>query len=767
MTPNKLQQVVRRLLALDLLLLVAVIVWVVAQAIPSSEAVRIRNALLLAGALPPDRFDWTPDNIPKEFLLESHPVPEELSTALRELHLSPEADNWSRATIIARHLQSRLGVEKGPIFGDLIKTYQGIINEGGGYCGDFAMTFTALANAAGIPNRTWAFSFDGYGGHGHILNEVWDDTSRRWRAIDTFNNYVFLDSSTESPLSAMEFRAAIRGERPPPIIAIFNANVRPGYKIHEKAVDYYRRGANEWYQPWGNNIATVDGDFLVKTLSPLSRHLRSLAGILAGIQPKIYVVETPESKIALANLSRLKSKLSAATVLAISLLVLAVILAIVRRVVAGEPVSSNGNKLTREGSPAIVVLSTLFPSPQQPQAGIFIRERMFRVAKHLPLTVVSPYPWFPFQSLIRIWKPHFRPYAPVHEIQSDIDIFRPRFLSFPGILKNLDGLFLAVCSYPRLRLLKNQGRLDVIDAHFAYPDGYAAVRLGRWLDVPVTVTLRGTESRHLQNPALAPMVLHSLTHASRVFSVARSLLELAIRSGLPPENGRVVGNGVDADRFRPIDKLDARAKLNLPEKSKVLVSVGGLVERKGFHRVIEQMPALLRHFPDLHYVIVGGSGPEGDFSAQLHSQIKTLGLESCVHFLGSLKPEELNIPLSAADIFVLATRNEGWANVFLEAMACGLPVITTDVGGNREVVAEEYLGTIVPFGDGAALAAAVEKALEKQWDGNAIRAYAQANNWASRVSVLVDEFRSLAGGSAKCFVPHKTLDNEISGSNQA
>ena len=764
MTPTKMRQRLRRLLALDLLLLVVVIAWVVAHAIPSSEAVRLRNAILLAGELPPDQFNWTPDEFPKNYLLETHPLPDELVAALRGLNLSSQPDNWSRATVIAQHLQSRLGIEKGPILGDLKTTYQRITSEGAGYCGDFAMTFTALANAAGIPNRTWAFSFDGFGGHGHIFNEVWDDTSKRWRAIDTFNNYVFLDSTTNTLLSALEFRAAMRRERPEPTIAILNPNIRPGYKIHEKAVEYYRRGMNEWYQPWGNNVVTVDEHFLVRMLSPLSRHFRSLASILAGVQPSIFVVETPESRTAFENLSALKLKLHVATFLAISLLfIAAILLVILKKIGSGQQVPTN-NRQPSPGSPSIVVFSTLFPSPQLPQAGIFIRERMFRVAKELPLTVVSPSPWFPFQGLIRLWKPHFRPSSPLHEIQSGIEVFRPRFLSFPGILKSLDGLLLAICSYPRLRYLKKQGRLGIIDAHFAYPDGYAAVRLGRWLDVPVTVTLRGTESRHLRDPALAPLVSYTLTHANRVFSVAGSLLDLAKQFGLSPEKATVIGNGVDSDRFYPVDQQEARAKLKLPSNGKVIVSVGGLVERKGFHRVIEQMPVLLRKYPDLHYLIIGSSGPEGDFSGRLHAQVENLGLQSCVHFLGSLAPDELNTPLSAADVFVLATRNEGWANVFLEAMACGLPVVTTNVGGNSEVVSAEYLGKIVPFGDGPALATAIDSALERQWDRQAIRSYAQTNSWASRISVLLDEFRSLAGVTER--ESKNTSNNEMFGHNR-
>jgi glycosyltransferase involved in cell wall biosynthesis len=114
-----------------------------------------------------------------------------------------------------------------------------------------------------------------------------------------------------------------------------------------------------------------------------------------------------------------------------------------------------------------------------------------------------------------------------------------------------------------------------------------------------------------------------------------------------------------------------------------------------------------------------------------------------VHFLGALPPDELKWPLSASDVFVLATRNEGWANVFLEAMACGLPVISTDVGGNAEVVCREELGSIVPFGDSAALQQALDAALNKDWDRAAILDYARDNHWDKRVAQLLRAYEPL------------------------
>jgi glycosyltransferase involved in cell wall biosynthesis len=393
--------------------------------------------------------------------------------------------------------------------------------------------------------------------------------------------------------------------------------------------------------------------------------------------------------------------------------------------------------------PRIVVFSSLFPNPAQPNAGIFIRERMFRVGETLPLKVVAPVPWFPFQRLIRMWKPHFRPDMPASEVQAGVEVFHPRFFSVPGIFKSLDGLFMAAGSWVTLWRLKREFDFQIIDAHFAYPDGYAAALLGKWFKVPVTITLRGTEARLCRNSVSRRLICKALSRATRVFSVADSLKRTAIDIGVPEDKIRVVGNGVDTHKFQPLPQDQAREQLDLPTSGHMLVSVGGLCERKGFHRVIECLPDLKKAFPGLHYLIVGGASAEGDWSDRLKRQVAELGLSEVVHFLGPMPSGRIKIPLSAADIFVLATRNEGWANVFLEAMACGLPVVTTDVGGNREVVCSDELGKVVPFDDRKAFTEAMLAALAAVWEREKITQHAQNNSWDQRVAILIDEFQKV------------------------
>jgi glycosyltransferase involved in cell wall biosynthesis len=390
-------------------------------------------------------------------------------------------------------------------------------------------------------------------------------------------------------------------------------------------------------------------------------------------------------------------------------------------------------------SPRLLVLSSLFPSVAQPGAGLFIRERMFRVGKRIPIVVVAPQAWFPLQGLVRLFRPHFRPPAPRFEVMQGVEVYRPRFLCFPGILKWTDGFFFALGSLLTVRRLVRKHHLNILDVHFGYPDGYAGTLLGRWLKLPVVITLRGKEER-LARTEVRSRLQRAVVGADRLVSVSDALRQVAIDLGARPEKIEVIGNGIDLSKFQPIDRAQARASLGLPTGATILVSVGTLVERKGFHRVIELLPALRKRHPALQYLIVGGPGPEGDNSDRLKKMAEDLGVADCVHFLGAYPPEKLRVPLSAADVFVLATSYEGWANVFLEAMACRLPVVSTQVGGNAQVVSAPELGRLVPFGDSAALQGAIEDAVSHPWDRDRIAAYAHANAWDNRIAPLLEVF---------------------------
>lgn len=398
----------------------------------------------------------------------------------------------------------------------------------------------------------------------------------------------------------------------------------------------------------------------------------------------------------------------------------------------------------------ILVYSSLFPSAGAPTAGTFIRERMFRVARRLPLVVVAPQAWSPFDPIVRLFRRSFRPQAAVFERVDGIDVHRPRWLSFPGVLKRFDGWLMARCTERCVRRVAAQFSPTLIDAHFLYPDGYAATDIGRRLGLPVTITIRGSKDEYLIGTDRERHLSEAMNRATRLFAVSDSLkADVAMRLGVPGGKVRVVGNGVDLDRFQAVDRAEARQRLDIASDAKVLIGVGGLIERKGFHRVIPLLRTLRLRVPSLVYLIVGGGTTQADMRGRLEALARAEGVDDIVRFCGPQLPENLKWFYGAADVFVLATAHEGWANVFLEAMACGLPVVTTDVGGNRQVVVDDTVGRVCPFWEPAGFTDALDRALTAQWDRSRIIEYARGNEWGSRIDALVEEFNSLAEQRAR------------------
>ena len=273
----------------------------------STELVRMRNALLLIDGKEA-AFDWIPPEVPEGFLLESAPPDPVFAVAVVRLGLADMPSDWDRALAISRHLLAGNPSGGGAIQSDLRTTYSRILNQGDGYCGDFTRVFSALAMAAGIPVRSWAFSFDGFGGHGHVWPEIWNRQLKRWQLIDIFdNNYFTLADGVA--ISALEFRRAMKESPRELHLVTLYSGARPGYVIVEKAWDYYRRGLPEWYVYWGNNIFTYERSFLVQKFVHLSRSLEQFGGIAQGVSPGIRIFPDPANAEQSASLVRLRHHL--------------------------------------------------------------------------------------------------------------------------------------------------------------------------------------------------------------------------------------------------------------------------------------------------------------------------------------------------------------------------------------------------------------------------------------------------------------------------
>jgi teichuronic acid biosynthesis glycosyltransferase TuaC len=401
-----------------------------------------------------------------------------------------------------------------------------------------------------------------------------------------------------------------------------------------------------------------------------------------------------------------------------------------------------------EGSQAglrVLLFSTVFPNTAQPHHGVFVRERMRGLPADVEVRVVAPTPWFPLVAGLR---PGFRPEVPREEWRDGVQVLHPRFLSFPGILKCLDGILMFLCALPTLIRLRRGFRFQVIDAHFVYPEGLAAALAGLVLRVPVTITLRGMLPLLVPFRLRRPQLRFALRRAARVIAVSESLKRDAVALGVPAEKVRVIGNGIDPQVFRPSDRTEARWSLGLPEHGPLLVSVGTLAPRKGFHLVMEAMARLTGRWPTLRFAVVGGDGAEGAMEKDLRALAARLEIADRVIFAGSRKSEELAAWYGAADLFVLATAHEGCPNVVLEALACGTPVVATPVGNIPELLGSPGVGVLVER-TVESIAAGIDAALSRGWDRARVRARIASRTWQAVGGEQAEELRVAVGCAAR------------------
>jgi glycosyltransferase involved in cell wall biosynthesis len=298
-------------------------------------------------------------------------------------------------------------------------------------------------------------------------------------------------------------------------------------------------------------------------------------------------------------------------------------------------------------------------------------------------------------------------------------------------------LLMALGALPTLQRIRAAGfDFDVIDAHYYYPDGVAAALLARWLDRPVTITARGTDINLIPEYRLPrAQICWAAGRASASITVCEALKDEMRQLGIDESRLRVLRNGVDLQRFRPIDRGQARRRLGLPE-GKWLLSVGLLIERKGHDVAIRG----LRDLPGWSLLVVGS----GELEGELKSLAKNLGLSERVRFAGGVPQAELPWYYSAADVLVLASSREGWANVLLESMACGTPVVASSVWGTPEVVAADAAGTLMPERTPTGFVTALQRLMARYPDRAATRAYAERFDWDATTQGQLEIFERLA-----------------------
>ncbi len=386
----------------------------------------------------------------------------------------------------------------------------------------------------------------------------------------------------------------------------------------------------------------------------------------------------------------------------------------------------------------LLSFSSLFPNPVQTRHGIFVAERLRQLVATGEVTsnVVAPVPWFPLR-----WE-KFGRYAefarvpPTSDYQG-LSALHPRYPALPKIGMSIAPVLLA--AGVRRVMQAEAARADIIDAHFLYPDGVAAVILGRALGKPVVLTARGSDVNQFGEFWIPRQWLRwSVRQANHVFTVSAALRERLLGLGAPSEAVTVARNGVDLQRFAPMNRDTARKELSWALGERHFLSVGNLLELKGHHVLIEALASM----PDARLVIVG----EGPMRPKLLALIDQLDLAGRVQLKGIVSQAELQTYYAAADLTLLASSREGMPNVVLESLACGTPVLATAVGGVPEILNSGAAGGLVSERSAEAFCAAIKAHFSAPPSPQAVRRHAEQFAWQPIVTEQLAKLREIVRG---------------------
>lgn len=389
----------------------------------------------------------------------------------------------------------------------------------------------------------------------------------------------------------------------------------------------------------------------------------------------------------------------------------------------------------------LLVITTLFPNSIQHRHGIFVETRIKKILEtgEARATVIAPVPWFPVKSK------RFQQYSqyvdvPPLETRNNIIIYHPRYLVIPKIGMLLTPFFLAVSILMCIRRVKKSGsKFDLIDAHYFYPDGVAVALVAKLLKIPFVISARGSDINLIPNYLLPrKMILWAAKHAAASITVSNALKTKMVSIGADVGKIHVLRNGVDRTVFAPKDHKKMREKYGLQRTT--LLSVGNLVELKGHDLIIESLKSL----SDCELIVVGS----GELESSLKVLADKLQVSDRVRFMGTLKQAELVDLYSAVDVLVLASSREGWANVLLEAMACGTPVAATDVGGTPEVICSEEAGVLIQERSPEGITKAVNIVLRKRIDRIKTQCYAEGFSWDQVVKNQLDVYTGVITADA-------------------
>lgn len=387
----------------------------------------------------------------------------------------------------------------------------------------------------------------------------------------------------------------------------------------------------------------------------------------------------------------------------------------------------------------VLALSTLYPNPVNPRFGTFVARSLEALAKRgdWRVTLVNPL-GLPPLALGR-----YRPLAELPAVSEEggITIHRPHFTLIPRIGARRNAAAIARAVLPLVRRIQTETPIDVLDAQFFFPDGPAAAEIALATGLPLSIKARGSDISFWGDYSYArDQMLSAARTATGLLAVSHDLAGQMAAMGMDAGKITVHYTGLDRDRFRPLGHTQLRRRLSeelgfeLPNNAPLLACVGALIERKGQGIAIEA----LRDIPGARLVLIG----KGEDEARLRALAVSEGVADRVHFAGSIDHDLMPLILSAADVMVLPTVAEGLANAWVEALACGTPVVTSDVGGARELINCDTAGRLVDR-NASAVAAGINAILNNPPARADVAALTESFSWEANAAALAAHYERL------------------------
>lgn len=380
----------------------------------------------------------------------------------------------------------------------------------------------------------------------------------------------------------------------------------------------------------------------------------------------------------------------------------------------------------------ILTLSTLFPAASRPNFGIFVERQTAALAAlaGLDVTVINPVgiaPWpLAQKDLLAL---------PLHEQWRGLDVYRPHFAAIPRIGGRWNPAMIARAVLPLAKRLHAETPFALIDAEFFYPDGPAAMRIAEVLGIPFTVKARGADIHHWPHVGgCSAQILAAANKAAGMLAVSGALK--ADMKALGMDDGKILVHytGLDQSRFHPRERAAEKAKLGI--NGPLILCVGALIPRKRQELLIEALP----HLPGATLMLAGQGPSESEFRALA----KQKGVADRVRFMGGVAHDELPHLFAAADVMALVSDSEGLANAWVEALACGTPIVASKVGGAGELVRSADAGRLVER-ELADIVNAIQDLLANPIPQDRVAAQVAHFSWDENATNLATFFREIAG----------------------